>query len=161
MSFDNATDLWTFDYNTPTTLTVTDANLVVEIENVYDTIRVCNNTLAAGSGSITCNQSAYNGDNGEFFAFGYVTTRGASHPVATDSMSYSTKYETFGMTGLFLGFILVATMAFVGIWSPSAAIIMSLFGLIIVIQLGLLYLTTTWLIGMVVVGIIFIAHIRT
>ena len=161
LNFDNDTDVFTFTF-VPVDVVVDSGTIVVDHSTAYVTTQICNTTLTAVSGGVTCNITAYRDEDGTFTAFGYLDMDADDQEqlVATISHSYTSRYMTFGLSGLFLAFLVVGTMAMVALWSPSVAIAMSLFGLFIVVQVGLIYITATWLVGTFVVGIIFIAHIK-
>lgn len=161
LSFNNETDVWTFDYNSPSSA-ITQANLLVIKRDGWGETIISNTTGTGDSGAVTYNQSSYNGDDGTFYAFGYLTTTvdSVAHLVEVASASYAKAHEYFGLNGVLMAMLIIGTLAGIGVWAPSAAIIMSLFGLIITVAMGLMALSWVWLIGAIIVGVIFVVKLR-
>jgi len=65
-----------------------------------------------------------------------------------------------GMNGVFIAFIIIFTMALVGIWSPAVSVGFSLLGLIIAFSLGVISAGIGFVMGVIVVGIMFIIKLR-
>jgi len=162
ITFDNDTKLYTYDFNAGT-LSIDNGRLEVYRLDDTEKITYCNNTLSAQSGGITCNISSYTGLDGTFIAHGYMTTSsdGTEYLTSIDTRSFNEDYITYGLNGLLMSMIIIGTLTFIGLYNPTVAIGFSLFGLLITKLIGLLYMDFTFLIGMVVVGIIFIMELKT
>ena len=160
-AFDDDTNIWSYTFNDVSNANVESARLIVKRKSTYADTDICDTTMTGSSGTLTCNQTAYINTTGQFLATAYVTTSdGVSHIVDSESFAYVYDYLTYGMSGLFFSFIIIVIMAIIGLWSPSAAIVMTIFGLIVTYSIGILYLQLTWLIGVVLVGFILVGHMK-
>jgi hypothetical protein len=111
---------------------------------------------------MTCNLTSYATDDSTFLAQGFVTftSDDLEYLVEADSMKITTNYLKYGMNGVYLSFLAVGTLAFIGIFSPVGSIIMAILGLIITTAMGIFYMSYTWLAGIIVVGLIYVYSMR-
>lgn len=68
------------------------------------------------------------------------------------SFSYDRRYESYGLSGIFISFFIVLALALVGVWSPPIAVLMTLLGLIVVNIFGLFFMNWTALISIIILG---------
>ena len=163
LSYSNTTKVWTYDFNAVTVANYDSSRFIIkQISETTETV-ISNQTTASQSGAITFNLTSYTGSDDTFFAYGYVTTSNDNkeYLVEIGSIKFDDDYLNYGLTGLYLSLLIIGTMAFAGLFNPTVAIMLALFGLLITTMTGLLYLTTSWVIGIIIVGIIFILNIKT
>ena len=160
--FSNTTKVWTYNFDAGTTPLEQSRFHVFQTENSEITT-ICNETIVSQSGGLTCNMSLYTEIDGEFTAQGYLTTTSDSLEYLTsiETKQFVEHFQTYGLNGLLLSLMIVGTLAFIGLYNPSVSIILALFGLIITKLIGILFLSYTWLIGIIVVGIIYIMELKT
>jgi len=79
---------------------------------------------------------------------------------ATLSSNANTLLNIFGKVGLLLYFLLIITLAFVGLWSPTVSIVLALLGLVMSVWIGLLTLSVTSVISLLIIGGIMISKIK-
>jgi len=112
---------------------------------------LCNTTLSSSSGSITCNLSAYN--TGSFTA---RSTRSASPESFFASFTWRIDefWKTFGTEGLFWGLIFEIAMACIGAFSAGFAVIMVIFGFIMLYFLNITSLGWGLLCCVIALGVV-------
>jgi len=66
----------------------------------------------------------------------------------------------FGLTGVFVGFIVVGTSAMIGIWNPTVSILMTLTSLGVMTLIGMIPLSLLGLFSAILVGIIIIWRLK-
>ncbi len=163
LTYSNTTKIWTYSFNAASLSNVTQGRfLVTKIDpNLITT--VCNTTVSSNTGGMTCNLTSYNNEDSTFLAQGFVTftSDNLEYLVQAASLKVKESHLTYGFNGIFLSMIVVGTMAFIGLFSPQISIIMAIFGLIITNAIGLLYMNYTWLVGIVIVGLVYIYSMRS
>ena len=134
--------------------TVTQARLsITQLKLGGEDVVICNTTATGASGVITCDLSAYSGQIRSDIYF-----RSSPEDLAKsiiDSLENITQY--YGLTGLFLGMLLIVMIALVGVWDISVSLILLPFGLLMVWLLGLIDLssaTITYFIALMLIIII-------
>jgi hypothetical protein len=162
ITFSNATKIWTYSFNGASAEDVSAGRFLVTKLTTNARTTICNTTVSASSGGMTCNLTAYATDDSTFFAQGFVTfaSDDTEYLVEATSMTITKNFLRYGLNGLYLSFIAVGTMAFIGIFSPVGAIIMAILGLIITTMMGLLYMSYTLLAGIIIVGLIYVYNMR-
>lgn len=155
LSYNKTTDLITLDF-VDTTGTAQYIRLKVEKLLFNQTSSsICDSSLYATAGSITCNLSGYTGD---FKATGYIS-RSPEKPFIWD---YFTKnIADFGATGLIIAFFIIVTIGFVGLFNPVVAMALLIVGLIFIFIMDLAPIGLTSLIALVVLFVIVIIKLRT
>lgn len=151
---------WSYTWS-DTTGRVTSGNLVVRRLTTYGEDVIYNSSQSSFSGTLTYNQSSYNELPGTFIADGSVLYGADVYLLETRSFSYTTDYQYYGMNGVFLTMIILLVIAGVGAFNPAVSIAMLLLGLVVTSMMGIVYIQVTWLVGMIVVGIIFMMMIDT
>jgi hypothetical protein len=132
------------------------ASMNVDRMGIFGGDTVCN---ASGSGSATsliCNVPTNTTD--EYVISVDVTKAGDTFPLIADSLNYKT--ATFGSDGVIAGFMIIGTLAFIGLGSPHMAILMTLLGLGLAITLKMIVTGTASFVGLIIVGIAMLMVMR-
>lgn len=162
LSYSNTTKVYTYTFNGVGVTDIESGRLMVTKILPQTRLTVCNSTLAGDSGGLTCNLTSYYNTDGTFLAQGFITFTGnnTEYMTETDSRTLKVDYLKFGYDGILLSFITVGTIAFMGLFSPILAVVFALFGFVITYAIGLIYLSPSWIIGLVIVGLIYIFGVR-
>jgi hypothetical protein len=148
-----ADGVFTLVYNDPSQNTDTMALKVYQIGRTSDDL-ICNSNGTAFTGILSCNVSEYQG------TLKAIAIRTASPERPLDSLIVDTLTTAFqGTFGLFLQFMLMVLLVFIGIISPIASVILGIASLLFGV---LLFKTITYpiFIGIGVLGAIVIHFIR-
>ncbi len=117
------------------------------------TINLCNETLYATQGTITCNLST---QTGNFVAKG-VVSRSPEKIVAIITGILSSIADTIGKNlGLFLAFLFIIVVGFVGMYNPVVGIILTAVAFTFSVILGLVSVSLTSVILIVILAILLI-----
>jgi hypothetical protein len=131
LTFTNATKMFSFTWNDPTGAT-TNMSLVVQRLDGDADYEVCNSYMASPTGALSCNISGYS--SGTFSAVAY---RSASPQSPLDALMTTLNNTIMsGQMGLFVSFLLMIVMVFVGIYSPVAAILLAVLSMIPALAFG-------------------------
>ena len=160
--YSNTSKVWTYSYNAASLNTVTQGRFLVTKVDPNLITTVCNTTVSSNSGGMTCNLTSYSNEDSTFMGQGFVTftADNLEYFVKGASLKIKEEHLTYGFNGIYLSMIIVGTMAFIGLFSPIISIIMALFGLVISNAIGILYLNPTWLISIIIVGLVYIYSMR-
>lgn len=121
--------------------------------------RVINSSCVAGyTGSISKNAYTVTGSY-TILAQGTFTLNGQEYYCTQTTYTKSDNADLFGENGIFLTFFVVLTLAMIGIWSPSASIVLSLVAVVLSVVFGIFTLSTPAVLVLVILGIISIARI--
>lgn len=152
--FTNSTKTFTFTYNDPN-LKLTTACLEVRRDGISGTTVLDTNCVSSFSGIINVVVPSVD-QNDAYSATSYVTFNGDPSRFVLNTMSvdFRTLHETFGTSGLFVGFLLIvfASMAF--LWSPIAAVIAVDFFVIVLRVIGWFELSMPALFGLLILSAI-------
>ena len=162
LDYSNTTKIWTYNYNA-VTVDISQARFVVQEQTTTDTTILLNSTSVADSGAFTVNLTDYEDNDATYYAYGYVTTSEDSveHLVEVGSISLDETYLSYGLNGLLLSLLIIGTLAMIGLYNPAVSIALALFGVLLTTMSGLMYLNPTWVVGIIIVGIIYIANLKT
>jgi len=118
---------------------------------------ICNKTLYATSGSLTCNMS---GQIGDFQATGYISR---SPPKITNYITFiiSSLKNVFGPTGLFISLLIIITITFVGSWNPAVGVMLVGFAVLMMKILGFAAMRYTTVMIIFIIAIILIIKMKT
>jgi hypothetical protein len=131
LAFNNTTKMFTFTWNDPSATTQRMNLSVNRIDGDAD-YNVCNSSMAAVTEVLSCNISTYT--TGTFSAVAY---RSASPESPIDALMETLTSTIFkGQMGLFVSFLLMIVLVFVGIYSPIAAVLLSVLSLIPALAFG-------------------------
>jgi len=159
--FNNATYNFRYTFNDPSGA-MHEACLKVEKINATETKVIADNctestagTLLVGIGTPPANLT------GHYIAKGYLKF---DQLVLTDFLEkiWQASWKIFKLTdasrgfGLFISFMIVITLTFIGIWNPMTAIIMSLVGIVTTSLLGFFELTIGSIMALTVLGLVLI-----
>lgn len=161
ISFDNETSNITVTWIDPTG-TSTDVTTIVTKETMTGSLELCNETITGSSGVYECDVSGHTGTM-------LVKVRSNDGASITDELAEwfevrPTKiYLLLGNAeGLLWSFIICLTIVGAGAFSPVAAVISLIFGLLVVFFLGLTnIITITSLIIAVVIGLVIGFKVRS
>ena len=151
LSYSNNTYLATYTY-TDSNTTNSGGRLYVYKENyAIGNELICNTTSALSSSTITCNLTDY---SGQFVATGYITRNSVETVVDQIRFSKGTGRETFGMTGVILGWFIILTAGMVFLINPILGIIAIDMAVIFVNVIGFVSFGATFLFGIIIVSIL-------
>lgn len=156
LRWDNASNSFVFVFNSPASQILA-GRLEVERYTALTKTTICNTTVNGVSGSIECNLTSYVGQGGQFIARGLVDTNssGSFYETVRGVHEFWTELkQMWGLSGAFYAFMLILVLALMGIWNPNVAIMFSLVGIVVSFMLGLMPLGFTWVVGLVIVGLI-------
>jgi hypothetical protein len=129
--FNSSNNMLTYSFNDPSQRT-TEMTLYVYKDNGYTKTTICNNTLNAYIGILTCNVT---GNTGLIVAHAY---RSASPANIVASWIHEFRQIIARQIGLFGQFVISILIAFVATWNPIAAIFLTIIGLIYSLAFGLM-----------------------
>lgn len=115
---------------------------------------ICSSCSSAASGVISCNVN----QSGILIAdvYLYSNTQYSDYKIDTLVKDFSDRFNTFGATGLFLGFVIIAFLVLLGSFHPQISLLMLIFGLILTYFLGFIWLSYTTLVGIIVMILIYL-----
>jgi len=157
LNYTASTNNFRFTWNDPTGSMSQGCLKVDKINRTIMTI-ICDNCTTSTAATVLCNIGA--NPQGRFIATGYFKF----NPIYVSQIieklwgegNFTALWDTTDVNqreyGVFLSFILILALAFIGIWSPVTAIIMTLVGFFIVSILGFLELQLGALIALIVLG---------
>jgi len=150
LTFNNVTNITEFSY-TDTSGSFTQARLLVLKKTYNETnIVICNVTSSVSSAILTCDASGY---SGTFEAQAFVT-RTEEKVVDVVSFIITTAVEIFGNLGLLLGWLIIITAVFSGIWHPLASTWFGVVAIIIVNLTGLITFSLVTIFSIISMAII-------
>jgi len=150
LSFNNATNLWTFQYIDNSGSIGYGRLYVYTRHPVLGEQMICNATSPLLAATLICDAS---GNNGTIYANAYLS-RSPEILVFSKTSLISTLKRIFALEGLFLSMFILMMLGLAGLWNPAVGIILEVAGVIIINLLGIASfgMTAIW-------GIIFIAGI--
>jgi len=95
-----------------------------------------------------------------YVATAYAVSGGENYILDTLSRVFDERHKTFGKSGLFIGFLITLTLIMVGLWNPSAAIVMAIFGVVASILLDFLSLQIEFIVAFVVLATIVLYRMK-
>ena len=151
LTFDTTNSRFLYIFNDPGQIT-TQMRLEVYKDAGYQQILICNNSATGYTGVITCPIGNYTG------AFHAVAYRSASAEKPMATLWYTLRDGISSDFGLFAAAIFGLAAALIGIFSPTAAIVMLGVGLVPALILGSINITI--FMGIIVLGGIIIHYLR-
>lgn len=156
LSFSNTTKIFTNTYaNKPAT--ASEVCLSVEQQTLNGVVFINESCGTTDAGSLTVNIGAT--PTGTYTATSYAVIDEKDLNLKTLSVDFDYTWKTFGLAGIFVSFLLITALALLGLWNIAAAIVLMLVGFIITNILGLIHMQLTWLITLIVLGVIAIIRI--
>jgi hypothetical protein len=134
IDYNEGTHIWTFIWNDPSQNTDS-MRFKVTRERGDSSTTICDTTGAGTTGVLTCDSTGYTG-----------TLKGTAYRTASPETPIAQKIiDTLSTpfrssSGLFISFIVLVLMAFVGIFSPIAVMVLGLIGLVVALKLGVITL---------------------
>ena len=135
---------------------MTSARLKVEKLGPVTTITVCDVSESSSAVTLGCNIGS---DGGTYiYTLSAQLTYGVV-PLLKSSIEVGQQL-IYGTEGVLLAFIIVGAMAFMGLFSPSATIVLGIVGLIASYMMKLVIISLGSLVGIILVGIIVLVRMR-
>lgn len=153
--FNNITNNFKYEWNTHTGAAREGCLKVVRRNITKDTLMVDNCT------SSTAGERIYTIDDitATYMATGYLNFNSKPRTIVTNVLDYIGKsawkiYDTTGgkKLGIFSGFMITLSLAFIGIWSPISSVVLLLLGIIVSSLLGLYQIALGATIILIVMG---------
>jgi hypothetical protein len=157
LSWNNNTKLITYFFNNPTGLVVEGCVEVYGRTYLTETL-IGPNCTSSSSATIVMNLTNLLENNTAYTAKGYVETSTTYSTYFTDIlpdfMKASTIYENFGNMGLYLAYIFIITMFFLGLPNFSVAMGYSVFALVILNIAGITFFGVAFIIAVTTIGLV-------
>ena len=141
---------------TDTTGSTFSAVMNVNRLGLFGSTTVCNATGDGSATSLICSAPLNTSD--EYVITVDVTKGGTTFPLISDSLNY--KSGEYGLDGIVSAFLIIGTLAFMGLGSPHMAILTTLLGIGISVALGLLVTGVASFVGLIIVGIAMLMVMR-
>lgn len=123
---------------------------------IFGSTTVCNATGGGSATSLICSAPINTSD--EYIITVDVTKGGTTFPLISDNLNY--KSGEYGLDGIVSAFLIIGTLAFMGLGSPHMAILTTLLGIGISVALGLLVTGVASFVGLIIVGIAMLMVMR-
>jgi hypothetical protein len=122
------------------------ARLLVEQKGALKFDTLCDNICESSACTLTCDLGNRTNKLYRYLLFAYFS----EPPVVLEQkiLDYLTGIIFWGSQGLLMGFILVSTLFFVGIWNPVVAMIFAFLGIIVGYVLGMIPVSAFSLVGL-------------
>jgi hypothetical protein len=133
IAWNKATQIFTLTWNDPTQAQQSFTLLVTKLAGSGSNNTVCQSTAAGFTGALSCDLGAYT--SGTFMAEA-IRTASPDTPLDTLSITLTTDAIFKSPIGLVISFMFVIAAALMGIFSPVAAVVLVVIGLIPAIILG-------------------------
>jgi hypothetical protein len=150
VDFSNSTKLFTFFYNDPSGTTSQGCLRVVR-KSAFGDLILSDSCVVSAASTLTYNVTATPG-NFTYVGTGYFVFNGNEYLCDSASFSYDTRYLAYGESGLFSTFLIVLTLAAVGIWSPPIAIFLTVVGFVLANMLNIFHMSWIWLLSFIIIG---------
>ena len=148
LSYTDATGNFRFTWSDP------DGNyhygcLKVTKESIAGNTLINDTCVMSTAGTILVNINSTEEVNGTYVAVGYIKF---DEPYVLQVLrkTWGSLSETFGSEGLFYGFLIILTLAMVGVYAPKIAMILAVIGLIFSSILGFFNMNPSWIIALVI-----------
>lgn len=158
LTYNNNTGTFSFTFNDMENI-VREGTLRVVRKGIVDTV-ICSNTVQSSTGTLTCAINTSIKD--EYVAQAYIDTNTQNSPAPIDEIYISLvdEFNRLGATGILLQMFLFAVMVGVGIWRPSAAIVMGIVAILAGVFMDLYALSYVAGIYIILLLIVFIGLAR-
>jgi len=123
--------------------------LKVTKESVSGNTLINDTCVMSTAGTILVNVNSSGSVNGTYVAVGYIKF---DDPYVLQILrkTWGSLSETFSSEGLFYGFLIILTVAMVGIFAPKLAVILAVIGLVFSSILGFFHMNPSWIIALVI-----------
>lgn len=158
LSWNNDTKVVSYLWNDASGITL-EGCLEIIATTILNESTVISSCTSSSSATITINLTNYIKNNTAYTAKGYVETNTTASTYFSDIMpdfiKASTIYERFGNMGLFLGYLFILTMFFLGLPNFTASLGYSVVSMIILNLIGVTFFGYALIISVTIVGIVF------
>lgn len=156
LEFDETTDVWTYTY-VDTSGTTSYGRLLVYTKDGINKNILCNKNDTSSAATITCNVS---GQDTTVYAEIYLS-RSPEIFVYMKSIVMKTLKSVLGLAGLFWGMMVIMIAGFIGIAvSATMGIILLIAGVVLIGVTGLASFGTTFVMGVIAIGLILLWELR-
>ena len=157
--YNNATKSFYFQYNNTNNKNITAGRMAVTLHSSLTDTLLCNNTINLSNAQIICNMSLHLNKTGTFTAQGFIQTQQTANKSwyyidSADKVLNVRLERGWGLSGPLYAFIIILVCFGAGLWNPVAAVMLGCVGLILTVSLGLLPLSATWLVGIIILAFI-------
>jgi len=151
LTWTNATQTFTFTWSDPSGDMV-DGCLKVSRRSINSESILSNACTTSTASTITYTVTD-NITNQMYIAVSYIKfADGEVYILKTLIQSFEDTYKKFGLTGIFVSFLLILTLMGIGIRHPVIAVLLAIFGLIITTILKVFFVGWGVLIGLIIMG---------
>lgn len=155
LTFENSTKYFTFTWSDVSNL-VNKTCLEIQRQTINSITTVNYTCSTETTGSIILGIGE-NVSTNTYIANGYVLIDDTLHLLRTLSVSFDYKYKEYGLDGVFVAFLIIGFMAFLGFTiSIATGVIMITLGVVMTIIIGFLHISYTWLMTLIIIGLIII-----
>ena len=156
--YNNETDMVTLYYQ-DTTGNLTYVRMVVSTTNYTGTNGViCDTNSSLASSILTCNVSSVS--SGNIQAAVYLS-RSPETPIALVTFTINSLLNSFGRLGYLLGWLIIISCAMVGLYNPTAGIIMTNIGIWVVWLMGFITFGPIWALAILALSVFLISELNT
>lgn len=160
ITWDNSTSLFSFSYSDPNGV-ASKGCLEITSRKGGVTSLVNNQCTTSSSATLTYTVNQSSGVD-EYTARGYMVTGFGEETLDNYTVVVSGLADQFGLWGLFLfGFLLVGTMMFVALWSPTVAVVSGSFAIGVAWWLGFINVGSAGIGGLLVLTIVVVVLLKT
>ena len=155
LNWDNDTNIISFTWDDSSGITLKGC-IEVRKRTAFQEILIGPNCTNSPSATITMNISSYIDNSSTFIAQGYIETNSTFSTIGRQILTktFGDNFRLAGNTGLFMGYMFIGSMFFLGASiSFSIAIVFSVISMIVLQTLGLTFLGWSLIITITVIGI--------
>jgi len=122
---------------------------------------ICETCLTTNAGLILCNVTDDN--SSRYIAKAQIDTNTTGTWYLLESLEhyFGEDYQTYANYGVFFTFLIVGGLAFLGLWNPAVAMILTIVALLFSVFLNFIYLSYASLALLIIVGGIIIFKVKT
>lgn len=157
LTFNNATNIFTFTWDDNTGATTTHRFEVIRYL-FNGTTTVCNSTSTSSKGSLTCSVGS---SKASYTAQAFRTVEGKETRVRQLNVKVGSLAGVFGLEGLFWSFILLMMLITIGAYSPAVGVSLYVVGFLFLGVADILYINPVIFIAELVIGVLFIWAFRS
>jgi len=155
LTFDNSTLTFDFTYAQSDGTPVSACLEVIKQNVMGNTVltNTCPSSVASGTIFYTITENI---TGATYIANSYIQFGNNSNLLSLDTLSvtFDGQYKEWGLEGVFVTFLLLITVAMVGIWNPVVAVFLMLIGIIAAIVMNIFYLSWGAIVALIIIGII-------
>lgn len=156
LSYNNNTKIVRYIYNDPLSI-VRKGCLKVMGKSYLTETTIANSCLNLSSGTILVNLTGLLQNNVAYTAYGYLdtNTEHTEKPISSLELLTATDYQSFGKAGLFIAYIFISVMFFLGLlYSFTVAMIYSVLAMIVINLIGVSFFGWAFIVTICVFGLL-------